>query len=155
MIMKGVSPLIATVLLIVIVVSLVAILSGWLTTFFVGTRETVSNRTSSTVSCSGSSLAIDTVYVTIANGTSANAKAVVRNDGVVDGLSIISAQLLNTTGSNYSATSTLPTAGNFNRGAIRTLTFENVSLQSCSAFSQVVVSTECGSVAFKTNPVGC
>ena len=153
--MKGVSPLIATVLLIVIVVSLVAMLSGWLTTFFIGTRETISNRTTSTVSCSGSSLQIDTVYATIANGTAANAKAVVRNDGVVDGLSITSAQLLNTTGSNYSATSPLPSVGNFNRGAIKTLIFENISLSSCSAFSQVVVSTECGSVSYKTNPVGC
>jgi flagellin-like protein len=42
--MKGVSPLVATVMLIVIVVSLVALISGWLTQMFTESREIVSNR---------------------------------------------------------------------------------------------------------------
>lgn len=153
--MKGVSPLVAAVLLIVITVSIVAIISGWLTTFFVSTRETVTNRTDTQVGCTGSSIYVEAVYVAIANGTSGNVRAIVKNDGVVDGLSIVSAQYLNTTGHNFSTTTALPIA-NFNRGAIRALSFENVSIQNCSVFSQVVVSTECGSGRFKTQPTaGC
>lgn len=152
--MKGVSPLVAAVLLIVIAVSIVGVLSGWLTTFFVSTRETVTNRTDTQVGCTGSSLFVEAVYVAIANGTSGNVRAVVKNDGVVDGLSIVAAQYYNTTGHNFSTTTPLPIS-NFNRGAIRALSFENVSIQNCSAFSQVVVSTECGSGRYRTSPEGC
>ena len=151
---KGVSPLIASVLLIVIVVSLVAIISGWLNTFMTDTRETVSNRTDASVQCTGASLVIETVYANFANGTAANARAIVKNDGVTDKVSIVSAQLYNTTGSNFSVTSPMPVT-DFAPGAIRTLIFENVSLPSCSAFSQVVVSTQCSSARFKTHPEGC
>ncbi len=152
--MKGVSPLVATVLLIVIVVSLVAIISGWITSFFTGTRETVTNRTDASVGCTGSAVDIEAVYATIANGTSGNVRAVVKNDGVVDDLSIISAQYFNTTGHNFSTTTALPIT-NFVRGAIRTLQFENVSIQNCSAFSQVVVTTNCISTRYKKSPEGC
>ncbi len=152
--MKGVSPLVATVLLIVIVVSLVAIISGWLNAFFQGTRETVQNRTDSSVSCAGSSIFVESVYALVANGTTGNVRAVVKNDGVVDELSIVSAQYINSTGHNFSATTALPMA-NFNRGSIKTLVFENVSIQNCSAFSQVVVATNCGSGRYKTSPENC
>lgn len=152
--MKGVSPLVATVMLIVIVVSIVAMLSGWLTTFFMSTRETVTNRTDTQVSCTGASIFVESVYVIIANGTSGRISAVVKNDGAVDGLNIVSAQYVNTTGHNFSATTALPIT-NFNRGAIRTLLFENASIQNCTAFSQVIVSTDCISGRYKTNPEGC
>lgn len=152
--LKGVSPLVATVLLIVIVVSLVAIISGWLNAFFIGTRETVQNRTDTSVGCSGSSVGIESVYANIANGTSGNIKAIVKNDGVVDELAIISAQYLNSTGHNFSTTSPLPIR-DFARGSIKTLLFENVSIQNCAAFSQVVVATNCASARYKTHPENC
>lgn len=152
--MKGVSPLVATVLLIVIVVSLVALISGWLTTFFVGTRETVQNRTDTSVRCTGSSIFVESVYASVANGTSGNVRAVVKNDGLVDELTIISAQYINVTGHNFSTTTRLPIT-DFARGSIITLQFENVSIQNCTAFSQVVVSTNCISERYKTSPEGC
>ncbi len=152
--MKGVSPLVATVMLIVIVVSLVALISGWLNTFFAGTRETVTNRTDTSVGCSGSSVFVESVYASIANGTSGNVRAVVKNDGLVDELSIVSAQYINTTGHNFSTTTRLPITS-FSRGSIITLLFENVSIQNCTAFSQVVVSTQCASGQYKKHPEGC
>lgn len=150
--MKGVSPLIAAVLLIVIVVSITALISGWLTTFFIGTRETVTNRTDTQVGCTGASLYVETVYVSIANGTAGNVRAIVKNDGVIDE-AITAAQYVNTTGHNYSTTTALPIT--FNRGSIKTLNFENVSIQNCTAFSQVVVSTNCISGRYKKSPEGC
>lgn len=152
--MKGVSPLVATVMLIVIVVSLVAMISGWLTSFFTDTRETVTNRTDTQVRCTGASLLVEAVYVSAANGTSGNVRAIVKNDGVVDSLSIVSAQYINTTGHNFSSTTALPLSG-FSRGSIKTLLFENVSIQNCTAFSQVVVSTQCSSGRYKIAPEGC
>ncbi len=152
--MKGVSPLVATVLLIVIVVSMVAIISGWLNAFITGTRETVTNRTDAGVGCTGASIYVESVYASVANGTSGNVRAVVKNDGVVDELAIVSAQYINSTGHNFSATTSLPVS-NFNRGSIKTLAFENVSIQNCSAFSQVVVATNCGSGRYKTSPENC
>lgn len=149
---KGVSPLVAAVLLIVITVSIVGIISGWLTTFFIDTRETVTNRTDSQVGCTGSSLNIESVYVAIANGTSGNVRAVVKNDGVIDD-TITAAQYLNTTGHNFSTTAALPIS--FGRGSIKTLLFENVSIQNCTAFSQVVVSTNCATGRYKKGPEGC
>src|SRR3989338_5150531 len=151
--MKGVSPLVAAVLLIVIVVSITALVSGWLTTFFSGTRETVTNRTDTQVGCTGASLYVESVYVAIANGTSGNVRAVVKNDGVIDD-TITAAQYLNTTGHNFSTTAALPITS-FNRGSIKTLLFENVSIQNCTAFSQVVVSTNCISARDKKSPEGC
>lgn len=149
---KGVSPLVATVLLIVIVVSLVAIISGWLNSFMTDTRETVTNRTDASVQCTGASMNIETVYVNFANGTAANARAIVKNDGVADRVSIVSAQIYNTTGANFTANLS---SSDFPPGTIKTLTFENVGISSCSAFSQVVVSTQCSSARFKTAPEGC
>ena len=150
--MKGVSPLVAAVLLIVIVVSITGLMSGWLTSFFTGTRETVTNRTDTQVGCTGASIYVETVYAVIANGTSGNVRAIVKNDGVIDE-SITSAQYINTTGHNFSTITALPMT--FNRGSIKTLLFENVSIQNCTAFSQVVVSTNCASGRYKKNPEAC
>ena len=152
--MKGVSPLIATVLLIVIVVSLVAIISGWLNAFIAGTRETVTNRTDTGVGCTGASVDIESVYASVANGTGGSIRAIVKNDGLVDELAIVSAQYINTTGHNFSTTTRLPVT-NFPRGAITTLSFENVSIQNCTVFSQVIVATQCISGRYKKQPEGC
>src|SRR3989344_6314342 len=152
--MKGVSPLIATVMLVVIVVSMVALISGWLTTMITGTRETVSNRTSATVSCSGSSISIDSVYVTT-NTTSGTAIVVVKNDGIVDELSITAANIFNSTGGNFSYNGgTLPIS-NFPRGSIVTLKFDGVSLATCGSFSQALVATNCVSARYVQKPTNC
>jgi flagellin-like protein len=151
--MKGVSPLVATVMLIVIVVSLVALISGWLTTMMTDTRETVSNRTGEGVRCTGASVSIESVYIT-ENSTAGVASMIVKNNGIVDELSIISAQIYNSSGYNFTASTALPDT-DFVRGAVKTIRFENVSLADCAAFSQAVVATNCGSDRFKAKPTNC
>ena len=148
---KGVSPLIATVMLIVIVVSLVALISGWLTNMFTESRESVSNRTATSMSCSGASHVIKSVYVNPAGVFNASARVTVENDGLVDGLSIISATLYNATGYDFATNTTLPITP-FARGNVVTLIFENVSMSNCDAFSQVVVATQCGSYTYNERP---
>jgi flagellin-like protein len=151
---KGVSPLIATVMLVVIVVSLVALLSGWLTNMFVESRESVSNRTATSMSCSGASHVVRSVYINPAGAFNASARVTVENDGLVDGLSIISAELYNSTGYNFATNTTLP-INPFARGSIATFIFENVSMSGCNGFSQIVVTTQCGSYTYNERPNNC
>ncbi|MEM7819730.1 MAG: hypothetical protein QXD48_02780 [Candidatus Aenigmatarchaeota archaeon] len=151
--MKGISPLVATVLLIVIVVAISTIVMNWLYSFTSGAQETVSNRTSESISCSGASIEIQDVYLT--SGTPGSGSVIIRNNGVVDDMIIVSAQMYNKAGSNFSATN-VP-VGDFDRGKIITLTFSNLNITTCADFSQVVVSTSCSGVSdsFKGTPKGC
>lgn len=140
--MKGVSPLVASVLLIVIVVTIAALLTSWLTTFTKGAQSTVSNRTDVALDCSGASISIQDVYVT--NGSAGTIRVLVKNDGLVGRLSIISAQVLNTSGNNFTA-SNMPVTS-FDIGDVESVVFGNVSVTTCSAFSQVVVTSNCGGI---------
>lgn len=140
--MKGVSPLLATVLLIVIVVSISALLVSWITSFTKSSEQTVTNRTSGTLDCSGASLTIQDVYVT--NGSAGTIRALVKNDGLVRGLAIISGQAINNTGSNFTATN-VPISS-FGVGDLETVVFANVSMATCSAFSQVIITSNCGGI---------
>ena len=140
--MKGVSPLVASVLLIVMVVSIAALLISWITTFTKTAQQSVTNKTDVTLDCSGAVVSIQDVYLT--NGSAATIRVLVKNDGLTSGLSIISAQAFNRTGSNFSA-SNIPIR-NFDIGDLETVVFENVSMPTCSAFSQVVVTSSCGGI---------
>jgi FlaG/FlaF family flagellin (archaellin) len=149
---KGVSPLVAATLLIVMVVAIATIMMGWLYSFTRGAQETVTNRTDEAVSCSGASMEVQDVY--LANGSAGTARAITKNTGFVD-MIINSAQIFNRTGHNFTG-SDIPIA-NFTRGKIITIVFSNISMPTCSDFSQVVVATNCGdiSASFKKTPKGC
>jgi len=140
--MKGISPLIATVLLIVIVVSIGAVVMTWTSTFTATTTKTVQNKSDTAINCASASISIDEVFVI--NGTSGVVRAAVKNSGFVDAIVITSAQVYNSTGGNFTA-SDLP-VGNFNVGQIVTLQFRNVSMANCSSFSRLTVASSCGGV---------
>ncbi len=147
--MKGISPLIATVILIVIVISIAAIITTFATNITRESQDRIENRTQKSVDCSGGEIRIRDVYLQPGNYT----RAIVENVGLVGGLSISSAQVINATGYNISATN-LP-INNFDIGDIETVIFANLSgVSSCANFSQVVVSTSCPSVnaRFKGTP---
>ena len=137
--MKGLSPLIATTLLIVMVVTLASIIISFTTTFTKNTQENVENRTNEAVDCSGANIEVDNVFLT--NGTAGTARVQVMNNGIKDGLTVVAAQLFNRTGGNFSATG-LPVSG-VDRGEIVVLTIGNVSAVLCTDFSHVTVSTNC------------
>ena len=140
--MKGISPLVASVLLLAIVVSLSVIIGGWVNTLSKDTTNTVSNRTSEAVSCSSSDITIDSLYIT--NGTSGTARAQVRNQGF-QSITLMSAQLLNRTGHNFSTTTSL---GSLTKGQIIQVSFSGVSVPSCPTdFSKLVVTTTCGGIS--------
>ena len=80
--MKGISPIIAAVLLIALTVTIAVILNAWAGGYTSSAQSSVSNRTGELSSCSGAAIEIETVYV---RGTG-NATAVVKNTGIADNL---------------------------------------------------------------------
>jgi len=137
--MKGLSPLVATVLLIVMVVAISAIIISSTTSLTKSATGEVENRTQASTGCAGASIKIDDVFIT--NGTAGSARVHVRNDGLKDDLAIVSGQLYNSTGHNFTA-SDLPLS-NFDRGNIVTVTFSNISVTTCANFSHVTITTDC------------
>lgn len=139
---KGVSPLIATVLLIAIVITIALVILGWLSTLTKTTTSTVTNKTSESVNCASASISIEDVFV-IGTGSTASANVIVKNTGFTNGLNI-SGTLLNSSGYNFSATQQTSL---LNKGNVFTLNFPSISVATCpNSFSRVIVTTDCGGV---------
>ncbi len=118
---KGISPLLATVLLIATTVVATTMTAGWLSSTTGATQNTVANRTSEGVACAAAEIVIDDVYTGAGSGSVA--RAIVRNSGGSDNLAIISAQLYDKFGNNFTTVNTLPV--NLNKGQMATLNFNN------------------------------
>src|SRR3989338_1887940 len=104
--MKGVSPLLAAVLIIAVTVSVATMVTGWISTITRSTQATTENRTSQAVACTSANINIEDVYVTAADpGT---ARIVAKNTGYTNGLQITSAQLYDKLGNNFTSTTSLP-----------------------------------------------
>ena len=147
---KGISPLLAAVLLIAVTVAIATLVMGWITTITRSTQVTVSNKTVEATDCSSASIVIEGVY--IAAGGNGTSRVIVRNAGLLDNMQIISAQIFNRTGSNFSASS-LPIT-NFGKGNVTTLSFSPIGppggtvATACPGdFSRVLISTTCGGVS--------
>lgn len=150
---RGISPLLASVLLIGVTVAIATLVAGWVATVTRSTQTTAENKTSEAAQCSSGAVVIDEVYVTTGNTTTGSTRAVVRNAGGTDDIAIVSASAYNISGGNFSA-SGMPLA-DFDRGELFTLVFSNASMATCpGAFSEVLVSTSCGGVAasFRSTP---
>ena len=144
--MKGISPLLAAILLIAVTVSIATLVMGWVSTVVRGSQATVENRTTEAVNCASAGISIDDVYVTA--GSSGTARVIVRNSGQADDLAIQSADIYNRTGSNFGADGL--TILDFDRGEVVTLTFSLVSTGSCpSDFVEAIVSTDCPGISAK------
>ena len=149
--MKGISPLIASVMMVAFTVVLVMVISGWYSTL---TRTTTSNITAQTgrsIDCSVAGITIENVYLdTTANTTT----AVVRNSGLVDNLTLTGGIVLNTTGSNCTYSSGLTT---LNKGDVASVVFNECPIASCSVFSKAMILTDCGSVSstWTATPTNC
>jgi len=140
--MKGVSAILATVMLIVVVVALVGIFMSFSTSLLRSTQTTVGNKTAEAIECSGASITIDDVFVTKGTSPVGSAKVRVVNNGLKNDLVIVSARLFNNTGHNFSVTA-LPIP-NFDVGEVEVLSFSNIDVERCTNFSQVIVTTNCG-----------
>ncbi len=143
--MKGISPLIAAVLLIAFTVAIATLIMGWFSTLTRNTTDTVSNKTTEAVGCSNSQISIEDVYITAGGTLNGSARVIAKNTGFSD-LTINSAQMFNTTGGNFSTGFSVVT--DFTPGAIRTIYLTNVSASVCpTSFSKVIVTTNCGGIS--------
>ena len=122
--MKAVSPLLAAIMLVAITIVAASMVSGWTTSTFSGAERTVDNRSAGAIQCAGASISIDQAYVSA--GSNGTAVLAVRNSGDVDGLRIISAQIFDRLGNNFTANNSVT----LNRGDIGRLEFKFPALAS-------------------------
>ncbi len=148
--MKGLSPLLATVLLISITVAIATIVMGWMTNVTKESQITIGNKTATAVDCSASDISVDAVYMDFSANRS---RVAVRNSGFVDD-KIVSASMLNSNGDTLGVVTSLPI--NMSKGALATIEF-NMSgkMSNCNNFSQIIVTTQCTYDKFKSTPKGC
>ncbi|MEM7819392.1 MAG: archaellin/type IV pilin N-terminal domain-containing protein [Candidatus Aenigmatarchaeota archaeon] len=138
--MKGISPLIAAVLLIAFTVTAAVLIITWGTSFTTSTTSGVGNKSTEIVECSGAAIEIDSVYI---NNNTGIANVIVKNTGVRE-ITISSAMLTNKTGGNFQNTTTFT----LNRGAIGTIQVTGVQVgPGCSDYSKTTILTYCPGIS--------
>ena len=147
---KGVSTIIASVLMIAISIILALSVSSWLNASTQERTDTLSGTTNEIVNCAASGLVIDSVYLDFGPNVS---RISVRNTGKLTE-KIVSAQVLNQNGQQASLNTSLPV--NLTIGDSVMLTFGiNGTITACSNFSQAKVASECASDFYKLRPTNC
>ncbi len=141
--MKGISPLIAAVLLIAFTVAIATLIMGWFSTFTRTTTATITNSTTAAVSCSDARVSIRDVYIQTGGG-GAVANVIVENTGGST-VGLVSLQLINTTGNVFGTGFTA--VGALNESQVLTFTITGASFSACpGSFSKAVVTTNCGGI---------
>src|SRR3989338_43119 len=150
---KGISPLIAAVLLIAFTVAIATLAMGWFSQLTRTTTTTVSNKTTEAVACSNAQVSIDGGYLRL-NATESDARVLVKNSGFSN-LGITSLQVYNTTGANFSTG--FGGASSLTPGSLVAYNITMASIPTCATFSKVIVTTNCGGVTdvFESTPTLC
>ena len=143
---KGISPLIAAVLLIAITVAIATLVTGWVSSTVRSTQVSVENKTTEAVECAGASIVVDDVWVNDLGATS-TIRAIVRNSGQTNDMIIGNATVYNSSGGSVTATSPSVPLTDFDRGEAITFTFISAPVGTCPGeFREVLVTTTCGGV---------
>ena len=142
--MKGVSPLIASVLLIAFTVAVATLIMGWMSTYSRTVTSNVSEETATAIDCSKAAINIEHVYVGSASHAS-NATVVVKNTGFED-LSI-KGLIVDTDGSSCDNT----TGTTLSTGSVVNLGFWSSDCPKKSEVAYVMVTTDCAGVYDKTD----
>jgi flagellin-like protein len=132
--MKGISPLIAAVLLIAFTITIAILIVSWGTSFTTTATSGISNKSSELVECSGAAIEIDSVYV------SGNSISVIVMNSGVRAVTITNMLVTNITG----GTNTSTVNSVLGRGNVVSL---NVSGVTCTSFSKVLVATSCPGIS--------
>lgn len=143
--MKGLSELIAVILIIAIAVLATSVIYNWFSSYSKDNTYVISNRSDDVVQCGV--LDIDDVYI------SGNvSRVIVRSVSSVD--TIISASFLSSSGQAAPNITQLPI--NIGKGQIKFIEFNLTGvINSCANFSQATVSTKCIISKFDKVPKGC
>jgi flagellin-like protein len=153
--MKGISPLIATVILIAVTVSIVSIIGTWVTTLTKEETGDITNKTGEATDCTGANIEIRDVYIDLSSNIS---RVSVWNSGYVDD-SIVAALLQNEDGETAPNLTAFPLS--LPRGSLKSIEFNisnfNVTngTTACNDFSQAIVTTLCPPSAKFTGTPKC
>lgn len=142
---KGVSTLVATVLLIAFTVSISMIIMGWFSSFTRSATENVSDVTLNAIGCSSGIIDFDHIYV---NNLTNVATINVFNSGQIE--LTINAMIVNTSGAACrSNTTTQITLLPGSSGSI-TLSTAQCAIATINDFSRALLTTSCSGVAAST-----
>ena len=148
--MKGISPLIAAVLLIAMTVTIATLYTGWYTSLISNQGRTIENRTKMSIDCTSARVSILDVYMDFTNNVS---RVNVRNSGQSDD-NIVSANVYNSFGINATNMSATPKA--IKKGDTLSFEFNITSIvPACGNFSRAIVASECKTNTFTSTPKGC
>ena len=131
--MKGISPLIATVLLIAIVTLIAAILTNWSHIIILTETTESANKTKQVTGCEN--VEIENIYIDLRGD---RVRVFMKSSGDTYANNVT---LLNITGNEGYRITSLPFF--LPKGELKRFEFTNYTLSSCSAFSRVIVTTEC------------
>ncbi len=155
---KGISTLIAAVLLIAVTLLISLIVSTSFTTLVKTQASTIQTRTGEAVNCTSSDINIESVFI---DGTPRNqGRVLVRNSGQIQE-NIVSGQIVNKTGVAGALLTTVPLP--IARGDIVSVLF-NISYNNtvstvnnitCANFERVIITTECTIVTYSRAPTNC
>ncbi|MEA3230035.1 MAG: archaellin/type IV pilin N-terminal domain-containing protein [archaeon] len=136
---KGISPLIAAVLLIVFTVAISTLVVNWLRTYTTDMTDTVDTTSENVLDCAKQNLEITNVYLGVDASNPETIKATLKNTGQIE-FTLTSAYAYNTSGDFCSLnTVTVPVGG-----------VANIQNSSCEflidsdGFSHLEVTTDCG-----------
>ncbi len=139
---KGVSPLIATVLLIVFTVAISTLVVSWLREYTADTTSSVGDTSQEVIECAKQNLKISNSYITVNTTTGiSDVKATLKNTGSVN-FTISSAYVYDTTGDfcDMTPSITLVSVGN-----VANLVNDTCDiLTATSEFGRIEVTTTCG-----------
>ncbi|MBI2232506.1 MAG: hypothetical protein HYU56_01185 [Candidatus Aenigmarchaeota archaeon] len=141
--MKGISTLIAAVLLIAVTLLISLIVSTSFTSLVKTQSSTLQTRTGEAVNN------IEDVFVDVASN---RGRVTIRNSGQIRE-NIVRGTMLNDTGSLATAQDTFPIS--IAKGALTTLTFDTTTNITCANFNRVIVTTECTIATFDRTPKNC
>ena len=143
---KGISPLIAAVLLIAFTVALSTIIMGWMSSMTRETTTSVSGKVGSTLDCSNAAVSIKHIYISNGTGTNdANVTISIANSGYY---------AIQTTGAFYKSDGTScvnTTQTNLTTGQVGKIIIHNCPNTNTATFGSVIVNTQCGGVYDETD----
>ncbi|MBS3056341.1 MAG: hypothetical protein J4473_02800 [Candidatus Aenigmarchaeota archaeon] len=151
---KGLSPLVATVLLIAITIALSNIIMSWMTTLAKEETQNIGNKTSAAIDCTSANIDIRSVYLDFGANIST---VIVWNNGQVNNMKVTSAQIFSTKGEALNRTNSTEEIV-LNIGEVEDIKFNMTNLiTQCSNFSQAFVTTNCVGISdkFTATPYGC
>ena len=147
---KGVSALIASVLLIAFTVSVAMIVMGWFSSFVRTTTENVSGVTQGAIGCSSGIIQIDKVY--LHNGTGYGyVNITVKNTGQIS--LVVNGMVVNTSGTSCTSTGGGVTIAAGASGVLGITNCPNWTSLGTPSFSSALLTTSCAGITDSTSNI--